>query len=76
MTEPGRYDVLTIGRVGVDLYPLQAGVALEHVTTFGRFLGGSATNVAVAAASRRSWRPPRWPAPGSPTAAPTHLRCW
>jgi 5-dehydro-2-deoxygluconokinase len=50
MTEPGRYDVLTIGRVGVDLYPLQAGVALEHVTTFGRFLGGSATNVAVAAA--------------------------
>jgi 5-dehydro-2-deoxygluconokinase len=56
MTEPGRYDVLTIGRVGVDLYPLQAGVALEHVTSFGRFLGGSATNVAVAAArhGRRS----------------------
>jgi 5-dehydro-2-deoxygluconokinase len=44
------YDVLTIGRVGVDLYPLQAQVALEDVTTFGRFLGGSATNVAVAAA--------------------------
>jgi 5-dehydro-2-deoxygluconokinase len=56
MTEPGRYDVLTIGRVGVDLYPLQAGVALEDVTSFGRFLGGSATNVAVAAArhGRRS----------------------
>jgi 5-dehydro-2-deoxygluconokinase len=46
----GRYDVLTIGRSGVDLYPLQAGVALEDVTRFGRFLGGSATNVAVAAA--------------------------
>lgn len=44
------YDVLTIGRVGVDLYPLQAGVPLEQVTTFGRFLGGSAANVAVAAA--------------------------
>jgi 5-dehydro-2-deoxygluconokinase len=44
------YDVLTIGRVGVDLYPLQPGVPLENVTTFGRFLGGSATNVAVAAA--------------------------
>ncbi len=43
MTEPGRYDVLTIGRVGVDLYPLQAGVALEHVTTFGRFLGSYRT---------------------------------
>src|SRR5215467_5539980 len=44
------YDVLTIGRVGVDLYPLEPGVALENVTRFGRFLGGSATNVAVAAA--------------------------
>ncbi len=44
------YDVLTIGRVGVDLYPLQAGVSLADVTTFGKFLGGSATNVAVAAA--------------------------
>jgi len=50
------FDVITIGRVGVDLYPLQAGVHLEDVTTFGKFLGGSATNVAVAAArhGRRS----------------------
>jgi len=50
------YEVLTMGRVGVDLYPLEVGVALEDVTTFGRFLGGSATNVAVAAArhGRRS----------------------
>jgi 5-dehydro-2-deoxygluconokinase len=39
-----------MGRVGVDLYPLEAGVHLEDVATFGRFLGGSATNVAVAAA--------------------------
>ncbi len=44
------YEVLTMGRVGVDLYPLQPGLALEDVTTFGKFLGGSATNVAVAAA--------------------------
>jgi len=44
------YDVVTIGRVGVDLYPLQVGVRLEDVETFGKFLGGSATNVAVAAA--------------------------
>jgi len=43
-------DVLTIGRVSVDIYPLQDGVGLEDVTTFGKFLGGSATNVAVAAA--------------------------
>jgi 5-dehydro-2-deoxygluconokinase len=44
------YDVLTIGRVGVDLYPLRVGVHLQDVETFGRFLGGSAANVAVAAA--------------------------
>jgi 5-dehydro-2-deoxygluconokinase len=50
-TEPlAGLDVLTMGRVGVDIYPLQAGVALEDVTTFGKYLGGSATNVAVAAA--------------------------
>jgi len=49
-SEPARLDVLTMGRVGVDIYPLQAGVALEDVTTFGKYLGGSATNVAVAAA--------------------------
>jgi 5-dehydro-2-deoxygluconokinase len=50
------YDVLTIGRVGVDLYPLEIGVHLQDVETFGKFLGGSATNVAVAAAKhgRRS----------------------
>ena len=43
-------DVLTMGRVGVDVYPLQVGRGLEDVETFGKFLGGSATNVAVAAA--------------------------
>jgi 5-dehydro-2-deoxygluconokinase len=50
------FEVLTIGRVGVDIYPLQVGVGLEDVATFGKFLGGSATNVAVAAArhGRRS----------------------
>jgi 5-dehydro-2-deoxygluconokinase len=50
-TPPGnRYDVITIGRVGVDIYPLQDGVGLEDVETFGKYLGGSATNVAIAAA--------------------------
>ena len=44
------YDVITMGRVGVDVYPLRIGVGLEDVETFGKFLGGSATNVAVAAA--------------------------
>ena len=44
------YDLITIGRTGVDLYPLDHGVGLADVTTFEKFLGGSATNVAVAAA--------------------------
>lgn len=43
-------EVVTIGRSGVDIYPLQTGVGLEEVSTFGKFLGGSPTNVAVAAA--------------------------
>jgi 5-dehydro-2-deoxygluconokinase len=43
-------DVVVIGRSGVDVYPLQVGVGLEDVETFGKFLGGSAANVAVAAA--------------------------
>ena len=44
------YDVITIGRVGVDIYPQQYGVGLEDVKTFEKFLGGSATNVACAVA--------------------------
>jgi 5-dehydro-2-deoxygluconokinase len=41
--------VLTVGRIGVDLYPEQTGVPLSAVTTFARSLGGTATNVAVGA---------------------------
>ncbi|MET9511484.1 5-dehydro-2-deoxygluconokinase [Streptomyces flavidovirens] len=44
------YDLITMGRIGVDLYPLRAGVPLARVDAFGKFLGGSAANVAVAAA--------------------------
>ena len=47
---PPRYDVVAVGRAGVDIYPLQVGVGLEDVRTFGKFLGGTAANVAVAAA--------------------------
>jgi 5-dehydro-2-deoxygluconokinase len=49
-------EVLTMGRIGVDLYPEQTGVSLREVRTFAKFLGGSPTNVAVAAArhGRRS----------------------
>jgi 5-dehydro-2-deoxygluconokinase len=45
-----RFDLITMGRVGVDLYPEQIGVSLADVRTFAKSLGGSATNVAVAAA--------------------------
>jgi 5-dehydro-2-deoxygluconokinase len=49
-------DVLTMGRVSIDLYPEQIGVPLRAVRTFRKMLGGSPTNVAVAAArlGRRS----------------------
>jgi 5-dehydro-2-deoxygluconokinase len=44
------FDLITMGRVGVDLYPEQIGVHLADVRTFAKSLGGSATNVSVAAA--------------------------
>src|SRR6266540_4445014 len=43
-------ELLTVGRVGVDLYAEQTGVPLAEVRTFAKSLGGTATNVAVAAA--------------------------
>jgi 5-dehydro-2-deoxygluconokinase len=49
MTAPA-FDVLTMGRVSVDLYPEQSGLTLAEVRTFAKSLGGSPTNVAVAAA--------------------------
>jgi 5-dehydro-2-deoxygluconokinase len=50
------FDVLTMGRVGVDIYPQQSGAPLEEVESFSKSVGGSATNVAIAAArhGRRS----------------------
>jgi 5-dehydro-2-deoxygluconokinase len=44
------FDLITMGRVSVDLYPEQLDTRLEDVATFAKSLGGSATNVAVAAA--------------------------
>ncbi|MBD8012059.1 5-dehydro-2-deoxygluconokinase [Microbacterium sp. Re1] len=46
----GSPEVLAIGRLGVDVYPLENGVGLEQVNTFGKYLGGTAANVAVAVA--------------------------
>jgi 5-dehydro-2-deoxygluconokinase len=48
MTVGTPLELLTVGRVGVDIYPLQDG-PLKDVSTFQKFLGGTATNVAVAA---------------------------
>jgi 5-dehydro-2-deoxygluconokinase len=43
------FDLITMGRVGVDFYPTTPG-SLVNVQFFEKFLGGSPTNVAVAAA--------------------------
>ncbi len=50
MDASGPFDLITMGRVGVDLYPEQSGVPLAEVRTFAKSLGGSPTNVAVGAA--------------------------
>jgi 5-dehydro-2-deoxygluconokinase len=44
------YELITMGRAGVDVYPLEIGIGLAEVSTFGKYLGGSPANVAVAAA--------------------------
>ncbi len=43
-------ELLTIGRVSVDVYAEQLGVPITEVETFRKSVGGTATNVAVAAA--------------------------
>ena len=43
-------DVLTVGRVSVDLYAQQVGASFSDPQTFAKSVGGSPTNVAVAAA--------------------------
>jgi 5-dehydro-2-deoxygluconokinase len=44
------FDVIAMGRLGVDIYPQQIGVGLADVETFAKYLGGTAGNVAVAVA--------------------------
>ncbi len=46
-----------MGRISVDIYPLQVGVPLQKVETFGKYLGGSPTR-------------PTSPSPPHATAAP------
>lgn len=42
-------EVLTVGRVSVDLYARERGVSMTHVRTLEKSIGGTSTNVAVAA---------------------------
>ncbi len=53
---PAGLELVTVGRIGIDLYPRQLGRRLRDVESFARSLGGSPTNVAVGAArlGRRS----------------------
>src|SRR5699024_10075624 len=39
------FNLITIGRIGGDIFPLQDGIGLEQVETSGKYLGGSASNV-------------------------------
>jgi 5-dehydro-2-deoxygluconokinase len=52
MTEPAgsTLELLTVGRICVDLYANEAGASFIDPQTFTKSIGGSATNVAIAAA--------------------------
>jgi 5-dehydro-2-deoxygluconokinase len=43
-------DVVTIGRVSVDLYGQQAGGRLEDMASFAKYVGGCPANIAIGAA--------------------------
>ncbi|MEL6720726.1 MAG: 5-dehydro-2-deoxygluconokinase [Bacteroidota bacterium] len=42
-----KYDILTIGRSSIDLYSNDLGAPFEKIQSFGAFVGGSSTNIAV-----------------------------
>jgi 5-dehydro-2-deoxygluconokinase len=50
VSQSSALELLTVGRISVDLYAEQLGVHLHDVRTFRKSIGGTATNVAVAAA--------------------------
>lgn len=47
MNEHKTYDILTIGRSSIDLYANDIGQSFEDIKSFGAFVGGSPTNIAV-----------------------------
>ncbi|GAB4221746.1 MAG: 5-dehydro-2-deoxygluconokinase [Francisella sp.] len=49
-SEKFEYDIICMGRVGVDLYASQIGSPLKDVQTFNKYLGGSPGNISVGSA--------------------------
>lgn len=47
---PQRYDLVTVGRVNMDLYSRQIGAAFEDTESFDAMVGGSPTNIAIGTA--------------------------
>jgi 5-dehydro-2-deoxygluconokinase len=48
MTAEG-YDLVTMGRSSIDLYSQDIGAPFEEITSFGAYVGGCPTNIAVGA---------------------------
>jgi 5-dehydro-2-deoxygluconokinase len=44
-----RYDLITMGRSSIDLYAIEVGRPFEEIESFAAYVGGSPTNIAVAA---------------------------
>ncbi|MDE0230979.1 MAG: PfkB family carbohydrate kinase [bacterium] len=49
-TDPAILDLVTVGRVNLDLYSQQIGAPFEEVTGFEAMVGGSPTNIAIGTA--------------------------
>ncbi len=45
-TSSQKFDLICIGRAGVDFYAEQVGARLEDVGSFAKYIGGSSTNIA------------------------------
>jgi 5-dehydro-2-deoxygluconokinase len=58
------YDLITVGRVSMDLFSQDIGVPFEAVSGFATSVGGSPTNIAIAAA-RQGLRPAAFTAVGA-----------
>ncbi|MHA2939896.1 5-dehydro-2-deoxygluconokinase [Vibrio sp. RC27] len=48
LQENKKFDAIVLGRSGVDLYANEANTDFADVTSFNKFVGGSAANIAVA----------------------------